>query len=75
MWLPTPAYEHIPKFWFLVGLLFIANGLYLGLDIPVSFAYVAIGIGSCIYGVGVAAVRYKHRRDSKDIDNPSKTPE
>lgn len=66
MWLPTPVYEGIPQFWFLLGLLFIANGLYLGLDIPISFAYIAVGFICCIYGVGVAVVRFRYRRDRTD---------
>lgn len=70
MWLPTPVYERIPQFWFLLGLLFVANGLYLGLDITISFGYVAIGFACCIYGTGIAAIRIRHRR-KKSEDNTS----
>jgi len=63
MWLPTPVYERIPQFWFLLGLLFVANGLYLGLDIPISFGYVGIGFICCAYGAGVAVVRIRYRRN------------
>ena len=70
MWLPTPVYERIPQFWFLLGLLFVANGLYLGLDIPIAFGYIAVGFGCCIYGVGIAVVRMRYRRDrSQDSDS------
>lgn len=62
MRLPTLVYERVPQFWFLLGLLFVANGLYLGLDIPISFGYIAIGFASCIYGIGVAVVRFRYRR-------------
>jgi membrane associated rhomboid family serine protease len=66
MLLPTPVYKRIPQFWFLFGLLFIANGLYLGLDIPVSVVYIAAGFGCCFCGVGVAVVRLKYRRDRQE---------
>jgi len=70
MWLPTPVYERIPQFWFLLGLLFVANGLYLGLDIPIAFGYIAVGFASCSYGVGIAVVRFRFRRGrSEDSDS------
>ncbi len=62
MWLPTPVYERIPQFWFLLGLLFVANGLYLGIDFAISLAYIAMGFACCAYGVGVAVVRMRYRR-------------
>lgn len=76
MWLPTPVYKRIPQFWIVMGLMFVANGLYLGLDIPVSNAYVVIGIVCCIFGVGVAVVRSRHRRNNNEDDsNPPATSE
>jgi hypothetical protein len=71
MWLPTPLYEPIPQYWFLLGLLFIANGLYIGLDIAFSLASIAVGFGCCVYGVGVAVVRFKHRRDPSEKSDSS----
>ena len=62
MWLPSPVYERIPQFWFLLGLLFIANGLYLGIDFAISLAYIAVGLVCCAFGAGVAIVRMRHRR-------------
>ena len=62
MWLPTPVYERIPQFWFLLGLLFIANGLYLGIDFPISLVYIAVGLVCSAYGVGIAVVRFRYRR-------------
>ena len=57
MWLPTPVYERIPQFFFLLGLLFIANGLYLGFDFSIAFLYMAIGAMSSLYGLGIFIVR------------------
>ena len=62
MWLPTPIYERIPQFWFLLGLLFIANGLYLGIDFVISLGYIAVGVLCCAYGVGIALVRMRYRK-------------
>ena len=69
MWLPTPVYERLPQFWFLLGLLFVANGLYLGLDIPISLVYVCVGFACCGFGIGVAFVRNRYRRDRPENDN------
>ena len=63
MWIPTPVYERIPQFWFLLGLLFIANGLYIGLDIALAFAYAGGGFGCCAYGVGIAILRFRYRQN------------
>lgn len=62
MWLPTPVYERIPQFWFLLGLLFVANGLYLGIDFAISLLYIAMGFACCAYGIGIAVVRMRYRR-------------
>ena len=63
MWLPTPLYERIPQFWFLLGLLFIANGLYVGLDIPIALASVIAGSGCCAVGIGVTILRLRVRQN------------
>lgn len=63
MWLPTPVYERIPQFCFLLGLLFIANSLYIGLDIPFAFASMLVGFGCCAYGVGIALLRLRYRQN------------
>lgn len=67
MWLPTPVYERIPQFYFLLGMLFITNGLYIGFENSVSFAYILFGMLSSSYGVGIFLVRRAFR--SKPADN------
>jgi hypothetical protein len=62
MYLPTPIYERIPQFWFLLGLLFIATGLYLGFEFALSFWYIAVGFSCCSYGVGIFLVRLRARQ-------------
>jgi hypothetical protein len=68
MWVPTPLYERLPQFWFLLGLLFIANGLYLGLDFVLAFAYLAVGLSCCTYGMGIALARLAHRTQAKTVE-------
>jgi hypothetical protein len=70
MWLPTPVYERIPQFWFLMGLLFIANGFYLGIDFAISLVYIAVGILCCAFGVGVGLIRMRHRKNTSASSDP-----
>ncbi len=65
MWIPTPIYERIPQFWFLLGLLFIATGLFLGFEYTLVFWYAGIGFACCMYGVGIFFVRIGYRRGRK----------
>jgi Ca2+/Na+ antiporter len=74
MWLPTPIYERIPQFWFLLGLLFIATGLYLGFDWALSFWYIAVGFACCAYGVGVFLVRLRHRQSPQPAEQAAAAP-
>ncbi len=61
MWLPTPVYERLPQFFLLLGLLFVANGLYLGFDFGVAFVYIGFGMWCSAYGVGIFIVRMVRR--------------
>ena len=69
MWLPTPVYERIPQFYFLVGLLFITNGLYLGLDYAIAFYYIGFGFISCAYGVAIFLMRRLNRQGRTAVQN------
>ncbi len=62
MWLPKPLYERIPMFYFLVGLLFIANGLYLGFEFEIAFFYIGFGLINCSIGVAMFLVRTAYRQ-------------
>ena len=78
MWIPTPIYERIPQFWFLLGLLFIAAGLYVGFEYALIFWYGGIGFACCMYGVGIFFVRRGYRRGRQvaepTIEQPSEKP-
>ena len=62
MWLPTPVYERVPHFYFLCGLLFIADGLFVGFENASSFYYVGLGFICCTYGLGIFFMRMQHRQ-------------
>ncbi len=70
MWLPTPIYERIPQFWFLLGLLFIATGLYLGFEFTQSFWYIAIGSFCCAYSAAIIVLRLSERPRAKPATQP-----
>ena len=61
MWLPTPVYERIPQFYFLLGLLFTANGLYIGFDFSIAFVYFAAGMLCSSYGIAIFLMRLASR--------------
>jgi uncharacterized membrane protein len=70
MWLPTPVYERIPQFWFLLGLLFISIGLYLGIDFVITLGYIAVGFICCAYGIGIALIRMRYRKNKTESNEP-----
>ena len=70
MWLPTPVYERVPQFFFLIGLQFVANGLYLGFEFSIAFFYIGFGLLSCGYGVSLHLMRMQHRQ-AKAGDEPA----
>ena len=72
MWLPTPIYERIPQFWFLLGLLFMTSGTYLGFDYSLSFLYFGVGFGCCLWGIWIfttrARTRFEARKSQREAD-------
>ena len=46
----TDVFERLPQVWVLLGLLFIAGGLYLGFDYSLVFVYLGIGLACFMYG-------------------------
>ena len=61
MWPPRPIYERIPQLWFLLGLLFISTGLYLGFEYSLAFLYMMIGWFCCAFGVAIFVLRLRER--------------
>ncbi len=63
MWLPTPIYERVPQFWFLLGLLFMSSGTYLGFEYTVSFLYFAVGFACVVWSITLFVKRARYRTD------------
>jgi hypothetical protein len=57
MQLFTNIFERLPIVWFLLGLLFISAGLYLGFDYSLAFGYMMIGLFCCAYGLALFVFR------------------
>lgn len=51
MRLMTIVFERIPVVWLLLGLLFIAAGLYLGFEYKLTFVYLIVGAFCSLYGL------------------------
>ena len=43
--------ERLPMVWFLLGLLFISAGLFLGYEFSVAFGYIIVGLLCCAFGL------------------------
>ena len=61
----TPILERIPQVWFLLGLLFVATGLYLGFEFSLSFWYMAIGSFCCAFSIAILVLRRGERPRAK----------
>jgi hypothetical protein len=51
MRLVTIVFERLPMVWLLLGLLFIAAGLYLGFEYKLTFVYLIVGAFCSLYGL------------------------
>ncbi len=75
MYIPTPIYERIPQFWFLLGLLFFSAGLFLGFEYVLSFYYLGVGVTCCMYGVSIFLMRLRHRKGLRTAEQAPVTTE
>ena len=57
MQLPDTVYRAFPFYWLVVGILFIAAGLYLGADYPGVHAYYLFGGACTLWSLWVLAMR------------------
>ena len=71
MWLPTPVYERMPLFLFLLGLLFMSAGAYIGFDYQLTFFYFGVGLGCSFWGLGIYAMRRRVRKVSDQRQEPT----
>ena len=61
MWLPTQFYERVPQFWFLLGLLFVSNGVYMGFESKMSFVYTSVGALCVVWSTAILVKRSRFR--------------
>jgi len=66
MWIPAPIYERIPQFWFLLGLLFMSSGVYLGFDYQLTFVYFGTGFVCAAWGIRIFVMRLIYRRKPQE---------
>ena len=68
----TIVFERLPMVWFLLGLLFIATGLYVGFRNPMVFAYLMVGFFCCAYGLAlfVQQLREPPRKSAARLLSP-----
>ena len=50
-------FERIPVVWILLGLLFLATGLYLGFENSIAFAYMIVGAFCFAFGIAIMIFR------------------
>lgn len=53
MRLSIPIYERVPQFWFLLGLLFMSSGSYLGFDYSLTFMYFGVGLACTAWSLWI----------------------
>jgi hypothetical protein len=68
--IPAKYYERIPAFYFIVGILLLANSVYLGLEEFAAYFYLAFGCVSILYAVGVKKARERHRTEAEAEAEP-----
>jgi hypothetical protein len=61
--IPEKYYERIPQFYFIVGILLLANAAYMGFENFAAYFYLGFGMVSILYAVGVQNARTKHREN------------
>ena len=61
MYLPDSLYERAPHYWVFIGLLLNVIGVYLGVQMSMTFLYLGVGFGllSCAWGVRVLLRRMR----------------
>lgn len=73
MWIPKPIYDHAPLFWLLLGLLFLAGGIYLSFPDSLRIAYFVFAAFCCGHAVWtfVARRRFRQQAELESIDEQS----
>jgi len=65
MWIPKPIYDHTPTFWLLLGLLFLAGGIYLDFPDALRIAYFVFATFCCGHAVWTFLARRRFRQQAE----------
>lgn len=68
MFLPDGVYNRIPQIWILMGVMFIACGLYLGFEYKMIYAYLGMGAVSFLRGIWIYNARSEIQKQ-RHLDN------
>lgn len=74
MYLPESLYERAPHYWLFIGLLLVALGIYLGVQVDTMFMYIGVSLGvlSCVWGIRVL-VRRARKPGEANVASASST--
>lgn len=64
MWLPKPLYDHLPRFWLLLGVAFLAGGIYLDFGDALKIAYFVFAVFCFGQSAWTFAARRRFRRQA-----------
>jgi hypothetical protein len=62
MWLPKSIYERLPEYWLILGLLFMASGVFLGFGYWLAQVYFAVGFGCSAWSAWTLWLRTRSRQ-------------
>ena len=62
MWIPKPIYDHAPLFWLLLGVLFLAGGIYLNFSDGLKAAYFVFATFCFSHAAWTFVVRRRSRQ-------------
>ncbi len=62
MWVPKPIYDHAPSFWLLLGVLFVAGGIYLDFPDALRAAYFLFATFCFSHAAWTSLARRRNRR-------------
>jgi hypothetical protein len=69
MWIPKPIYDHAPSFWLLLGLLFLAGGVYLNFPDALRLAYFVFATFCCGHAVWTFLARRRFRQQAEAVES------
>jgi peptidoglycan/LPS O-acetylase OafA/YrhL len=67
----TTIFERVPFVWFLLGLLFMSAGLYLGFENGLTFVYLIVGAFCCAFGIALFVFRFQERPKTRSANRLS----